>query len=186
MATLTFRYAPMNAGKSTALLQAAHNYTELGMAVRLFTAEIDDREGVGNISSRLGVSKPAEVFNPETDFAQALRGAPPACVMIDEAQFLTPEQVIQLHQVAHLQGVPVVCYGLRVDFLGRPFPGGSYLMALADELEELKSVCRCKKKATMNARIGSDGRRETHGDQVEIGGNSRYRAMCPVCFYRSV
>ncbi|WP_018152735.1 thymidine kinase [Leeia oryzae] len=183
MAKLYFRYSAMNAGKSTVLLQVAHNYEERDMSVRLFTAAVDDRNGVGVIASRLGVSRQAEVFDAHTDFVRSLQDVRADCVLLDEAQFLTPDQVRQLHQVAHRLGMPVICYGLRTDFLGEPFAGAAYLLALADDLEEMKTICLCGKKATMNGRINAQGVRETSGAQLEIGDNSRYRSMCPKCYY---
>lgn len=184
MAKLHFRYAAMNAGKSTALLQAAHNYEERGMAVRLFTAALDDRAGKGVIASRLGIARDAETFGPDTTFAREHLGTPlPACLLIDEAQFLTPGQVRQLHRLAHVDGIPVVCYGLRSDFRAEAFPGAAALLTLADDIEEMKSVCACGRKATMNLRIDEQGRRVREGEQVFIGGNERYRAICPACFY---
>jgi thymidine kinase len=178
----------MNAGKSTALLQAAHNYEERGMRVRLFTAAHDDRSGVGVVGSRLGLQRQVETFGPETVFDEALLEAPPggrplACVLIDEAQFLQPVQVQQLHQLAHRARLPVLCYGLRSDFRGEAFPGAATLLTLADSLEEMKTICACGRKATMNLRIDAEGRRVQEGEQVVIGGNERYRAVCPGCFY---
>jgi thymidine kinase len=183
MAKLYFRYAAMNAGKSTALLQAAHNYQERGMKVALFTAAHDERSGQGVIASRLGLSRIAATFGPDTLFERAALPADIACVLIDEAQFLTPEQVVQLHRMAHLSGTPVLCYGLRGDFRGDAFPGSAKLLTLADELEEMKTICACGRKASMNMRIDAEGRRVRHGEQVLIGGNDRYRAVCPSCFY---
>ena len=187
MSKLYFRYAAMNAGKSTALLQVAHNYEERGMAVLLFTAAHDDRAGAGRIGSRLGLQRAAHTFGADTEFdrtrLQGLAGAVPACVLIDEAQFLTPAQVRQLHRMAHVEGVPVICWGLRSDFQGEPFPGAAMLLTLADDVEEMKSICACARKATMNIRLDGDGRRVQQGQQVEIGGNERYRAVCPTCFY---
>lgn len=200
---LYFRYAAMNAGKSTALLQVAHNYEERGMAALLFTAAHDDRAGAGLIGSRLGLTRPAVTFGPQTCFdapgLRALAGqrglasdaaddarprpAPLACVLIDEAQFLRPEQVRQLHRMAHVDGLPVICWGLRSDFLGQAFPGSAALLTLADDVEEMKTICACARKATMNIRIDGQGRRVQQGEQVVIGGNERYRAVCPQCFY---
>lgn len=183
MAKLHFRYAAMNAGKSTALLQAAHNYEERGMRVRLFTAAHDDRAGHGVIGSRLGLQRQVETFGPQTRFDAAWLGPGWACVLIDEAQFLTPEQVRQLHRLAHAGNVPVLCYGLRSDFRGEAFPGAAALLTLADTLEEMKTICACGRKATMNLRVDDQGRRVKEGEQVVIGGNERYRAVCPACFY---
>lgn len=187
MAKLYFRYAAMNAGKSTALLQAAHNYEERGLQVRLFTAALDDRGGPGVIGSRLGLARQAETFGPDTAFdAAGLLGQPPlrpACILIDEAQFLQPAQVRQLHRLAHREGVPVLCWGLRSDFQGKAFPGAAELLTLADDLEEMKTICACARKASMNLRVDAEGRRVREGAQVLIGGNDRYRAVCPACFY---
>lgn len=183
MAKLFFRYAAMNAGKSTALLQVAHNYEERGHHVRLFTARLDKRYGSGMITSRLGPQREAELFEPETDFL-ALNAAQAgvACILIDEAQFLLKAQVWALHELAHMQNLPVICYGLRTDFLGELFPGSATLLALADEMDEMKTICDCGRKATMNMRVDAHNRKVTAGEQVEIGGNARYRAVCGRCF----
>ncbi len=186
MSKLYFRYAAMNAGKSTALLQAAHNYEERGMKVRLFTAAHDDRAGAGIIGSRLGLQRPVETFGPQTVFDAEWLGAGYACVLIDEAQFLTPDQVRQLHRLAHAAHLPVLCYGLRSDFRGDAFPGAAALLTLADDLEEMKTICACARKASMNLRVDDQGRRVQEGEQVVIGGNERYRAVCPSCFYSEV
>ena len=183
MSKLFLRYAAMNAGKSTALLQVAHNYEERGMAVRLFTAAHDDRTGVGRIGSRLGLEREAATFGPDTAFVREHIGANVACLLIEEAQFLTPAQVRQLHRMAHAERLPVICWGLRSDFLGNAFPGSAALLTLADDVEEMKSICACARKATMNMRIDAAGRRVREGEQVVIGGNDRYRAVCPACFY---
>lgn len=190
MAKLFFRYAAMNAGKSTALLQTAHNYEERGMRVRLFTAAHDDRSGPGIVGSRLGLQRQVETFGPETVFDAALLEGPTAaapsklaCVLVDEAQFLSPLQVRQLHRLAHLHRVPVICYGLRSDFRGEAFPGSAALLTLADDLEEMKTICACGRKASFNLRVDDLGRRVDEGEQVVIGGNERYRAVCPSCFY---
>lgn len=180
MAKLYFRYSAMNAGKSTAMLQVAHNYEEQGQQVRLFTAAIDDRFGVGKITSRLGLQRDVETYDAGTNFLALERVA---CVLVDEAQFLTVAQVQQLHQLAQVQGVPVICYGLRTDFRGEPFPGSIYLLALADDIEELKNICSCGKKATMNVRVDENGQRIREGAQISIGGNERYRQACGRCFY---
>ena len=183
MAKLFFRYAAMNAGKSTALLQVAHNYEERGHQVRLFTANVDDRYGPGTITSRLGPQRTAEMFTSATDFL-ALNAAQPgiACWLIDEAQFLRKAQVWALHELAHVHNLPVICYGLRTDFLGELFPGSASLLALADEMNEMKTICDCGRKATMNMRVDASNRKVTVGAQVEIGGNARYRAVCGRCF----
>ncbi len=183
MSKLYFRYAAMNAGKSTALLQAAYNYEERGMRVRMFTAAHDDRTGVGLVGSRLGLQRQAETFGPDTLFNAEWLGPGIACLLIDEAQFLSPEQVRQLHRLAHQHQVPVLCYGLRSDFRGDGFPGAVALLTLADDLEEMKTICACARKASMNLRVDSEGRRVKEGEQIMIGGNESYRAVCPSCFY---
>ncbi len=186
MAKLYFRFSSMNAGKSTALLQVAHNYESLGASIMVFTAKIDDRYGVGKVTSRLGVSREADVFDESTNFFEKVLTNPaqlPACVLVDESQFLTERQVHALHELAALYHIPIICYGLRTDFQGNPFPGAAALLSLADTLEEIKTICRCGKKASFNMRVDADGNRVTEGDSVEIGGNDRYVAVCPRCFY---
>ena len=182
MAKLYFHYSTMNAGKSTILLQAAHNYRERGMEVFLLTARLDDRAGAGRIASRIGFGDAAETFAPETDlFAlieARLEQGPCACVFIDEAQFLTPGQVWQLARAVDDLGVPVMCYGLRVDFRGELFPGSATLLALADEMREVRTICHCGKKATMVVRLGPDGKALREGAQVQIGGNETYVSLC--------
>ena len=182
MAKLYFHYSTMNAGKSTALLQASHNYREGGMATYLLTAQFDTRAGEGRIASRIGIGEPADTFNPTEDmFAKVsarLAQGPVACVFIDEAQFLTRDQVWQLARVVDDLGVPVMCYGLRVDFRGELFPGSAALLALADEMREVRTICACGKKATMVVRKGPDGRALTDGAQVLIGGNETYVSLC--------
>lgn len=184
MAKLHFRYAAMNAGKSTALLQVAYNYEERGMKVRLFTAALDVRAGKGVVASRLGIARDAETFGPDTDFVRSHLDDDVACLLIDEAQFLTTEQVRQLHRMAHVDGIPVLCYGLRSDFRAEAFEGAAALLTLADDIEEMKSICACGRKATLNLRIDAHGQRVREGEQVFIGGNERYRAICPSCFYK--
>lgn len=182
MAKLYFYYASMNAGKSTNLLQADFNYRERGMATMLFTAAIDDRFAAGTITSRIGLSAPATPFDIGTDIAAQVAArhadAPVACVLVDEAQFLTDAQVDQLAWLADTLGVPVLAYGLRTDFQGALFPGSARLLALADSLIEIKSVCACGRKATMNLRVDDGGRPIAQGQQTEIGGNDRYVALC--------
>ena len=182
MAKLYFYYASMNAGKSSNLLQAAFNYGERGMDVSLWTAAIDDRPGFGAISSRIGLSSDAHRFDAETDIAVRVLAdhaeKPLACVLIDEAQFLTRSQVWQLAKLADDDGIPVLCYGLRTDFRGDLFEGSAALLGIADELVELKAVCDCGRKATMNMRIDETGKAVREGAQTEIGGNDRYVAMC--------
>lgn len=182
MARLYFRYSAMNAGKSTYLLQVAHNYNENGSPVQLFTSAKDDRAGVGIIASRIGLQREADTYAPDTNFFEVLDGTV-ACVLVDEAQFLTFEQVQQLHRWVHQKGTPVICFGIRSDFRGLPFPGSAALLALADDLEEIKTICKCGKRATMNIRTDEHGERVREGEQVLIGGNSRYRQVCAHCFY---
>ena len=182
MAKLYFYYASMNAGKSTNLLQADFNYRERGMRTMLFTAAVDDRFAAGTITSRIGLAAPATMFDAATDLAALVAvehaRAPLACVLVDEAQFLTAPQVDQLAWLADVEDVPVLAYGLRTDFLGELFAGSARLLALADSLEEIKSVCACGRKATMNLRVDADGRPVSAGRQTEIGGNDRYVALC--------
>lgn len=186
VARLYFRYSAMNAGKSTYLLQVAHNYNENGNDVKLFTSALDGREGYGFISSRIGLKREAQTYGADSNFDVLLDGVDAACVLVDEAQFLTHDQVRQLHRRAHLHNLPVMCFGIRSDFRGEPFPGSAALLTLADDLEEIKTVCRCGKKATMNIRTNPDGSRVLEGEQVLIGGNSAYRQVCARCFYREV
>ncbi len=179
MAKLYFYYASMNAGKSTMMLQAAFNYRERGMVPMLFTAGVDDRAGAGVVGSRIGLSAPARVFDANTDLHAAVKAAGTVhCVLIDEAQFLGERQVWQAARVADELRVPVLAYGLRTDFRGVLFEGSRALLAIADVLSEIKAVCACGAKATMNLRIDAKGAAVAHGAQTEIGGNERYVAMC--------
>ncbi len=182
MAKLYFNYSTMNAGKSTVLLQASHNYLERGMQTYLLTAQLDTRAGEGRIASRIGIGSEADTFSPEDDlFARIearLGQGPCACVFVDEAQFLTAAQVWQLARAVDDLSVPVMCYGLRVDFLGNLFEGSATLLALADEMREVRTICHCGRKATMVIRRGPDGRAVTSGDQVQIGGNETYISLC--------
>lgn len=182
MAKLYFYYSSMNAGKSTTLLQADFNYRERGMETMLWTAALDDRYGQGYVTSRIGLKADAHKFDPETDLWGAITHENDqrklACVMIDEAQFLSREQVLQLARIADEAGIPVLCYGLRTDFAAELFPGSAALLGLADSLVELKAVCHCGRKSTMNLRVDGEGRAVIDGQQTEIGGNDRYIAMC--------
>jgi len=179
MAKLYFYYASMNAGKSTNLLQADFNYRERGMRTRLFTAAVDTRAGEGVIASRIGLSAAATPFDGGTDLAaEALADERPSCVLVDEAQFLTTVQVNGLAALADEHDVPVLAYGLRTDFRGELFEGSARLLALADALVEIKSVCACGRKASMNLRVDAGGRPVADGAQTEIGGNDRYVALC--------
>ncbi|WP_170444638.1 thymidine kinase [Ruegeria arenilitoris] len=182
MAKLYFNYSTMNAGKSTVLLQASHNYRERGMDTYLMTAAIDGRAGQGRIASRIGISEQADTFNPHDDvFAMIqdrLDQGKVACVFVDEAQFLTEEQVWQLARAVDDLKVPVLAYGLRVDFQGKLFPGSAALLALADEMREVRTICRCGRKATMVIRQDENGKTITQGAQVQIGGNETYVSLC--------
>lgn len=180
MAKLYFHYSTMNAGKSTLLLQASYNYRERGMRTLLLLAAVDDRAGAGRIGSRIGISEEATAFGPEADLFTLVRdqGAGVDCVFVDEAQFLTPDQVWQLARVADDLDQPVMAYGLRTDFRGELFPGTAALLALADDLREVRTICHCGRKATMVVRLGPDGRALTEGAQVQIGGNESYVSLC--------
>jgi thymidine kinase len=182
MAKLYFYYASMNAGKSSTLLQAAFNYAERGMRAMLWTAALDDRYATGQITSRIGLKAPAHLFEPETDIFAAvaldLASAPLDCVLVDEAQFLTKAQVFQCARICDELRIPVLCYGLRTDFQAELFPGSAQLLAVADHLVELKAVCECGAKATMNLRVDESGNAVKQGAQTEIGGNDRYIALC--------
>ena len=182
MAKLYFHFSTMNAGKSTLLLQASHNYREGGMATYLITAQLDSRAGQARIASRIGIGEPADTFAPAEDLLAKLTArfakGRVDCVFIDEAQFLTKDQVWQLARAVDDLGVPVMCYGLRVDFQGNLFPGSAALLAWADEMREVRTICHCGKKATMVIRRGPDGRALRDGDQVQIGGNETYVSLC--------
>mgnify|MGYP001617710869 FL=1 len=182
MAKLYFYYASMNAGKSTTLLQADFNYRERGMHTMLWTADLDNRGGDRAIESRIGLHAEAHRFASDTDMwarvTAAHRVEPLACVLVDEAQFLTEGQVWQLARVADEGGIPVLCYGLRTDFQGELFPGAKVLLGIADSLVELKAVCHCGRKSTMNLRVDASGAAVKQGAQTEIGGNDRYVALC--------
>lgn len=190
MAKLYFYYASMNAGKSTMLLQADFNYRERGMRTLLFTAALDDRAGAGRIASRIGLAADAIAFDREMELRLNIEreadAGPVHCVLVDEAQFLTAGQVSQLAAVADVLGIPVLAYGLRTDFRGELFEGAARLLALADALVEIKSVCRCGRKATMNLRVDAEGRAVAEGAQTEIGGNDRYVALCRRHFTEAV
>ena len=182
MAKLYFYYSSMNAGKSTTLLQSDFNYRERGMDTMLWTAALDDRYGQGRIVSRIGLEAQAHLFDGETDMFTAIaaqhEATPLSCVLVDEAQFLSEAQVWQLGGVCDRLGIPVLCYGIRTDFQGQLFPGSAALLGLADSLSEIKTICECGRKATMNLRVDGQGRAIRQGDQTEIGGNDRYVALC--------
>ncbi len=182
MAKLYFNYSTMNAGKSTILLQASHNYIERGMQTYLLTAQFDNRAGEGRIGSRIGIEADADTFGAGENLFDKIKfrlgQGPCACVFIDEAQFLEEAQVWQLARAVDDLRVPVMCYGLRVDFQGKLFPGSAALLALADEMREVRTICHCGKKATMVIRKDAEGNVLTSGDQVAIGGNERYVSLC--------
>jgi len=182
MAKLYFHFSTMNAGKSTTLLQAAHNYRERGMEPYLLTAQLDDRAGQGRIASRIGIGSDADTFRDGEDLFAKIKArmdsGPVACVFVDEAHFLEPEQVWQLACVVDDLSVPVMCYGLRVDFRGELFPASARLLALADEMREVRTICHCGKKATMVVRQDENGVALRDGAQVQIGGNDVYVSLC--------
>jgi len=182
MAKLYFNYSSMNAGKSTVLLQASHNYRERGMHTVLLTSAFDDRKGAGQIASRIGLSVEADLFNPQTDLHDFISTHHAQkhidCVFVDEAQFLTPEQVWQLARVGDTLRIPVMCYGLRTDFQGKLFPGSATLLAIADQLREIRTICWCGSKATMVVRLGPEGEILGDGEQIVIGGEDKYVSLC--------
>ncbi|MEL6200889.1 MAG: thymidine kinase [Pseudomonadota bacterium] len=182
MAKLYFHYSTMNAGKSTMLLQASHNYRERQMNTLLFIAQLDDRAGVGRIGSRIGLGEDALTFSVGDDMRAMVLDVHANktihCVFVDEAQFLSEEQVWQLARLADRDGIPVMAYGLRTDFQGKLFPGSQALLAIADELREVRTICRCGRRANMVVRVGEDGKVVREGDQIAIGGNDRYVSLC--------
>ena len=190
MAKLYFHYSTMNAGKSTLLLQASYNYAERGMQTYLLTANFDDRAGTGRIGSRIGIGADADTFASKTDLLskiqERLNAGPCACVFIDEAQFLSADQVWQLARAVDDLKVPVMCYGLRVDFQGKLFPGSAALLALADEMREIRTICHCGKKATMVVRQDEHGNVLKDGAQVQVGGNETYVSLCRVHWRQAI
>lgn len=183
MAKLYFKYGAMGSSKSAQALITQFNYEELGMKVWLIKPSIDDRDGKNIIRSRIGLQREAQVITPEENILDAFAQIPDADVIIaDEAQFFTPEQIDQLRTIVDDEDLPVLCFGLRTDFLTHFFPGAQRLMELADSLTEIKTVCACGRKATVNARIGADGRIVTEGGQILLGGNDSYVAMCHKCW----
>ena len=188
MAKLYFYYSAMNAGKSTHLLQSSYNYRERGMETLIFTPALDDRAGRGRVASRIGLAAPAVAFEAEDDLreiaTETLEDRPLACVLVDEAQFLTKAQVHQLSDIVDELGIPVLAYGLRTDFRGELFEGSQYLLGWADEICELKTICHTGKKATHVIRVDEEGRAVTAGSQVEIGGNDRYVSVSRAEFKR--
>jgi len=182
LAQLYFYYSAMNAGKSTSLLQSSYNYRERGMNTLVMTASIDNRYGVGKVASRIGIETEAQVFgsgdNLVTMIEDATKEQRMHCILIDESQFLSKEQVKQLTHVVDNLDIPVLCYGLKTDFQGELFSGSQYLLAWADKLVELKTICHCGRKANMVVRLDGDGKPMQEGEQVEIGGNESYESVC--------
>ncbi len=182
MAQLYFYYSAMNAGKSTSLLQSAYNYKERGMNALIYTAALDDRYGVGKVTSRIGLQADAKLYAKDDDLFASIKkecgNIKLDCVFIDEAQFLSKAQVLQLVDVVDELKIPVLAYGLRTDFLGETFEGSHYLLAWADKLSELKTVCHCGRKASFVVRLDENGNAVNSGDQVQIGGNDSYESMC--------
>ena len=189
MAKLYFYYSSMNAGKSTNLLQSSYNYKERGMSTLVLAPRLDDRYGIGKVTSRIGIESEATSFSKDTDLlalvTEGHEKSPLHCVLIDEAQFLTRDQVFQLSEVTDKLNIPVLAYGLRTDFQGEPFEGSKYLLAWSDNLKEIKAICHCGTKATMVLRMDEHGNPVTEGSQVEIGGNDRYVSMCRKHFKKS-
>lgn len=182
MSKVYFYYSAMNAGKSTVLLQSSYNYQERGMNTLVFTPALDNRYGVGKVASRIGLSAPARAVSRTDDLLahtrEALEKQPVACVLVDEAQFLTKAQVQQVTDIADTLRIPVLCYGLRTDFQGNLFEGSLWLLAWADNLIEIKTICHCGRKATMVIRLDASGKPVKEGAQIEIGGNERYVSAC--------
>ena len=182
MAQMYFYYSAMNAGKSTTLLQSSFNYQERGMTPVIFTAALDDRYGIGKVSSRIGLQSDAHLFRPDTDLYQETSALNETekrhCILVDECQFLSKEQVYQLTEIVDKLHIPVLCYGLRTDFLGELFEGSRYLLSWADKLVELKTICHCGRKANMVIRTDENGVAIAEGDQVAIGGNDKYVSVC--------
>lgn len=182
LAKLYFSYSAMNAGKSTALLQASHNYRERGMHTLIMTSAFDDRTVVGEVASRIGLKEGADLFSPGLDLLEFIEGRHHekniACVLLDEAQFLTEAQVWQLSRVADELRIPVMCYGLRTDFQAKLFPGSAALLAIADQMREIRTICWCGSKAIMVIRLDGNGVPLSDGEQVDIGGNDRYVSVC--------
>jgi|TARA_B110000091_G_scaffold124039_1_gene133399 thymidine kinase len=189
MAKLYFYYSSMNAGKSTALLQASYNYRERGMNTIVLAPSLDDRYGQGMVTSRIGLQSEAVSIRPDEDLfatvSSLMSEKPLHCVLIDEAQFLSKQQVLQIGRISDHLDIPVLAYGLRTDFQGEPFEGSKYLLAIADNLKEIKAICHCGSKATMVIRQDPGGNIITSGESVEIGGNDRYVSMCRKHFYEA-
>ena len=187
MAKLYFKYGAMGSSKSAQALITQFNYEELGMSVWLIKPSVDTRDGANIIKSRIGLERNAQVITPEQDIVKEYAKAGRHDVIIsDEAQFFTPEQIDQLRELVDFEDIPVLCFGLRTDFLTHVFPGSKRLLELADSITEIKTVCACGRKATVNARIDENGRVITHGDQVFLGGNDSYVAMCHRCWKKKI
>jgi len=190
MSSLYFYYATMSSGKSTNLLQSSHNYKEKGMKTMLLTPVLDDRYGEGKITSRIGIQESAKTFNNADDLYKKIKNENSdrklSCILIDESQFLTMEQVKQLTNIVDNLNIPVLCYGLRTDFQGNLFTGSQYLLAWADKLIELKSICHCGKKATMVLRLDDVGCVVKSGEQIDIGGNDKYTSVCRKHFNKEI
>ena len=187
MAKLYFKYGAMGSSKSAQALITQFNYEELGMTVWLIKPSIDTRDGADIIKSRIGLARSAQIITPEQDIVKEYAKAGRHDVIIsDEAQFFTPEQIDQLRELVDFEDIPVLCFGLRTDFLTHVFPGSKRLLELADSITEIKTVCACGRKATVNARIDENGRVITHGDQVFLGGNDSYVAMCHKCWKKKI
>jgi thymidine kinase len=191
MAKLYFYYSAMNAGKSTVLLQSSYNYNERGMDTLLYCPSIDDRYGVGQITSRIGLTAKAHVIDQKFDIfedvqQECAKNKNITCVLVDEAQFLNRAQVEQICRIVDELNIPVLCYGLRTDFQANPFEGSLYLLAWADNIVEVKTVCHCGKKASMNMRVDSKGNKVSHGEQIQIGGNDLYVATCRKHFNQGI
>jgi thymidine kinase len=183
MAQLSYRYGTMNSGKSIEVLRIAHNYEEQGKSALLFTPSIDSRYGTGFITSRIGLQKRAVVIESSSDMVELARLTMPDCIIVDEAQFLTEEQVRQLTVIVDELNIPVLCYGLRTDFQGKLFPGSTALFSWADTIEEIKSICwYCNRKAIMNIRRSKDGTPIFQGEQILVGGNESYLSVCRCCY----
>ena len=187
MAKLYFNYSSMNAGKSTMLLQANHNYIERGMNPRIYTSDLDNRFGKGEIVSRIGLKAKSNIFTSKTDIYRDIlnfsKNSIVDCVLIDEAQFLTQNQVSQLGKVVDELDIPVLTFGIRTDFQGNLFEGSKYLLAWADNLKEIKTVCHCGRKATMVLRLNAKGEVVSDGTQIEIGGEEKYVSVCRKHFF---
>ena len=187
MAKLYFNYSSMNAGKSTMLLQANHNYQERGMSTIIYTSSVDDRYGKKEIVSRIGLKAESNIFSNDTNIYEEVisfnKDKRVDCVLIDEAQFLSKDQVAQLGQIVDDLNIPVLTFGIRTDFKGNLFEGSEYLLAWADNLKEIKTVCHCGRKATMVLRLDKNGNVIEEGDQIEVGGNEKYVSICRKHFY---